>query len=180
MNQLGILVDLAHAGPRTTRDAIDVSERPIVISHANARALNDNPRNVPDDVLQALAARSGLIGITAYSPFVELKPGVRPTLDDVVTHVTYVAERFGVDTVALGSDLFEGESEVRFERFFRVRYPDVIRHYTMATVYAEGFTGAADYPRFTEALVARGFSDAEILKILGSNYLRVLGEVWRE
>ena len=179
MNHLGILVDLAHAGPRTTREAIDVSEKPIVVSHANARALTDNPRNVPDDVLKALASRRGLVGVTAFSPFVELKRGVRPSIMDVVTHIAYVAERFGIDTVALGSDLFEGESEVRFERFFRLRYPDVIGAYTIKTVYAEGFTGVADYPRLTEALVARGFADAEILKILGGNYLRLLGEVWK-
>lgn len=179
MNHLGIVVDLAHAGARTTRDAIDASERPIVVSHANARALNDHPRNVPDDVLKALGARGGLLGVTAYSPFVELTPGVRPTLDDVVTHVAHVAERAGAEAVGIGSDLFEGESPVRFERFFRVRYPDVIRHYTMATVYAEGFTRVDDFPRLTEALVRRGFGDDEIVGILGGNYLRVLRDVWR-
>jgi membrane dipeptidase len=179
MNHLGIVVDLAHAGARTARDAIDASAKPIVVSHANARALNDNPRNVPDDVLEALGARGGVIGITAYSPFVELKPGTRPTLDDVVTHIAHVAERAGVETVGIGTDLFEGESLVRFERFFRVRYPDVIRHYTMETVSAEGFTRVDDFPRLTEALVRRGFTDDEILGILGGNYQRVLRNVWR-
>jgi membrane dipeptidase len=179
LNHLGIVVDLAHAGARTTRDAIDASAKPILVSHANARTLNDNPRNVPDDVLKALGARGGLIGITAYSPFVELTPGVPPTLDDVVTHVAHVAERAGVQTVAIGSDLFEGESPVRFERFFRVRYPDVIRHYTRETVYAEGFTRVDDFPRLTEALVGRGFSDDEVVDILGGNYLRVLRETWK-
>jgi membrane dipeptidase len=179
LNHLGVVVDLAHAGPRTTRDAIDASAKPIIVSHANARALNDNPRNVPDDVLKALGARRGFIGMTAYSPFVELKPGVRPRLDDVVTHVAHVAERAGVETVGIGSDLFEGESPVRFERFFRVRYPDVIRHYTIDTVYAHGFTRVDEFPQLTEALVRRGFADDEIVGILGGNYLRVLRENWR-
>jgi len=178
MNHLGMVVDMAHAGARTAREAIECSEKPVIISHANVRRLNDHPRNVPDEVLKALGERGGLIGITAFAPFVELKPGRRPTVEDVVTHIAYVAERVGVDFVGVGSDLFEGESPVRFERFFRTRYPDVIRDYTIDTVYAEGFTTVDDFPCLTEALVARGFADGDILKILGGNYLRVFRDVW--
>jgi membrane dipeptidase len=179
LNHLGIVVDLAHAGPRTAREAINCSQAPVIVSHANVRSLTNNPRNVPDDVLKALAGRGGVVGITAYAPFCELKPGVRATLDDVVTHIAYVADHLGVDHVGIGSDFFEGESLVRFERFFRVRYPDVITHYSMDTVYAERFSGVADFPRMTEALVARGFSDEEVLKILGGNFFRVFTQAWK-
>ena len=120
-----------------------------------------------------------MVGVTAYAPFCELKPGVRPTLEDVVTHIAYVAEHMGVDHVGIGSDFFEGESLVRFERFFRVRYPEVTRHYTLDTVYAQGFTGVSDFPRMTGALVARGFSEEDVLKILGGNFLRVFRQVWK-
>ncbi len=180
MNHLGILVDLAHAGQTTAREAIDFSEKPAIVSHANVRVLTDHPRNVPDDVLKALAARGGVIGITAYGPFCELRPGVRPAIDDVVTHIAYVAEHVGVDHVAIGSDFFEGESPVRFERFFRVRYPDVVKGYSLDTVYAHGFAGVADFPSMTEALVSKGFSDDEVLKILGGNFLRVFRQSLEE
>jgi membrane dipeptidase len=179
MNHLGILIDLAHAGVRTARDTIALSDVPVIVSHANVRRLTDSPRNVPDEVLKDLAARRGAIGITAYAPFCEARRGTRPSLKEVVDHVAYVADLVGVDHVGIGSDFFEGESLVRFERFFRVRYPDVIRHYTLETVYAEGFDGVARFPRLTEALVARGFGDADVLKILGGNFLRVFDAAWK-
>jgi membrane dipeptidase len=179
MNHVGIAIDLAHAGPRTIQETVELSEQPVIVSHANVRRLTDSPRNLSDDVLKTLASRQGVVGITAYSPFCEAKAGVRPTLTEVVDHIVYVADLVGVDHVGVGSDFFEGESLVRFEHLFRVRYPDVIRHYTLDTVYAEGFDGVACFPRLTEALVDRGLPDGDILKVLGGNFLRVFREVWK-
>ena len=179
MNHLGIVVDLAHAGARTSQEVIDLSAQPVIVSHANVRRLTDSPRNLFDDVLKNLAGKRGVVGITAYSPFCEAKPGVRPTIKEVVDHIAYVADLVGIDHVGVGSDFFEGESLVRFEHLFRVRYPDVIRQYTLETVYADGFDGVACFPRLTEALVERGFSDDDILKILGGNFLRVFLQVWK-
>jgi membrane dipeptidase len=178
LNHLGILVDLAHAGPRTAREAIEASTRPCVISHANARALRDNPRNVPDDVLRALAAGGGVLGVTAYAPFCETRPGVRPTLDDLVDHVQHVAGLVGIDHVGIGSDFFETESEIRFARFAR-SYPAATGVYTSpATVYVEGLERIDRFPRLTEALVRRGLADGDVLKVLGANFLRVFRQAW--
>ena len=179
MNHLGLLIDLAHAGHRTSLDVLDCSTAPVIVSHANARALSDNPRNLADDLIRALAERDGVVGVTAYSPFCETKPGTRPSLGDVIEHMAYLADLVGVGHVGIGSDFFEGESEVRFERFFRVRYPEVIRHYTLGTVYAEGFDGVACFPRLTEGLVQRGFAEREVRQILGENFLRVFRKVWK-
>lgn len=179
MNHLGLLIDLAHAGQRTSLDVLHFSSVPVVVSHANVRALCDNPRNLTDEQLRALAAQDGVVGITAYSPFCETKPGIRPTLNEVIDHIAYVADLVGVEHVGIGSDLFEGESEVRFERFFRIRYPEVIRQYTMETVYADGFDGVACFPRLTDGLVKRRFRDGEVSKILGENFLRVFRKVWK-
>ena len=82
--------------------------------------------------------------------------------------------------MGIGSDFFEGEAEVRFEKFFRVRYPDVIRHYTLDTVYTEGFSRVTDWPCITPALVKKGFSEDEVKKILGGNFLRVFRQVWKD
>jgi len=175
-----MVVDLAHAGPRTAREAIEFARRTPVITHANVRALRQHPRNVPDEVLAALAARGGVIGITAYAPFSEKVPKRRPTLDDMIDHIAYVADRWGVDHVGLGSDFFEGESWVRFERFFRRRYPAIVGDYDINTVYVEGFERANDYPALPAALRRRGFGEADIAKVLGGNFVRVFNEVWGE
>jgi membrane dipeptidase len=179
MNHLGLVVDLAHAGERTARDTIEFSSNPVIVSHANVRALCDNPRNLRDDVIRALANRGGVVGLTAYAPFCEKKPGVRPSLTDLVDHMAYVADLVGTAHVAIGSDFFEGESLVRFERFFRVRYPEIIRHYTLETVYVEGFGGVASFPQLTRELVRRGFSRDDVFRILGQNLLRVFRQVWK-
>jgi membrane dipeptidase len=174
----GMALDLAHAGHNTALQAIEFAERPPIISHANARALCDHPRNARDDVLKALAAKGGVIGITAYAPFCETTPGRRPTIDDYISHISYVAERVGIDHVGVGSDFFEGESVIRFERFFRRRYPAVVRNYTIDTVYAEGFETVGDFAALPDALRSRGFSEEDVRKVLGGNFLRVFGQVW--
>ena len=173
-----MVVDLAHAGARTAREAIEFTSRTPVITHANVRALRQHPRNAPDDVLAALASRGGVIGITAYAPFNEKTPGQRPTLDDMIDHIAYVADNWGIDHVGLGSDFFEGESWVRFERFFRRRYPAIVGDYTIDTVYVEGFERANDYPALPAALRRRGFTEPDIAKVLGGNFLRVFTDVW--
>jgi membrane dipeptidase len=173
-----MIVDLAHAGQRTARDAIEFSRGTPIISHANVRALRDHPRNIADDVLACLANRGGVVGITAYAPFCEKRLNHRPTLDDFIDHVVYIGERFGIDHVGIGSDFFEGESFIRFERFFRRRYPAIVGKYTMNSVYAEGFGVVDDFAVLPAALKRRGFTDLDLEKVLGGNFLRVFREVW--
>ncbi len=175
-----MVVDLAHAGARTAREAIEFTSRIPVITHANVRALREHPRNAPDYVLAALAARGGVIGITAYAPFCEKAPGQRPVLDDLIDHIAYVADRWGIESVGVGSDFFEGESWIRFERFFRRRYPAIVGNYTIDTVYTEGFGRVDDFPALVAALRRRGFGEADIVKVLGGNFLRVFDQVWGE
>jgi membrane dipeptidase len=177
MNDVGIVVDVAHAGVRTALDAANRSAKPILISHANARALCDNPRNVPDEVLHALAKNGGVIGISAYSPFSETTPGVRPKLDDMIDHIVHVAETVGIDHVGLGTDFFEAESEVRFAINAR-RYPDMRRGYSHEDIYVEGFQRVDHFPALTARLVERGFSEKDIHKVLGGNLVRLFGACW--
>lgn len=174
-----MVVDLAHAGARTAQEAIEFARGVPVITHANARGVSNHPRNAPDDVLAALAARGGVIGVTAYAPFCEKQKGKRPSLDDVIDHIAYIAERWGIDHVGLGSDFFEGESLIRFERFFRRRYPAIVGDYTLDTIYAQGFGCVDDLPLLRPALRRRGFTDPEIAKVLGGNFLRVFASVWK-
>ena len=178
MNHVGMLVDLAHAGERTALDAIGLSASTVICSHANARALTPNARNWTDDMIRALAGHGGVLGISAYAPFCEPAEGKRPVLDDMVDHIAYVADLVGTAHVGIGSDFFEAESPVRMERFFRVRYPAMIRGYDLDTVYMDEFRRVEHLPRLTRRLLERGFSAEEVSGILGGNFQRVFAEVW--
>jgi membrane dipeptidase len=178
INECGMLVDLAHAGQTTALQAIDFSSKAPIVSHANARTLTDHPRNLRDDVLRALSAKGGVVGITAYAPFCENRHGTRPTMNDFLSHVAYVADLVGVDHVGIGSDFFEAESPIRFERYFRRRYPAIVGQYTIDTVYAQGFERVDDFAALPAALRSRGFSDGDVRKILGGNFMRVFGQSW--
>jgi membrane dipeptidase len=178
MNRIGMLVDVAHAGQKTVRDAVECSQTPIIISHANARGLTDHPRNATDDTLKALAKRGGVIGVTAYAPFCQPASGGQPDVGDVVDHIAYIADLVGIDHVGIGSDHFEMESEVRYAAF-ATHFPASQRGFTRETVYARDMERVDHFPRLTEALLARDFSEEDIGKVLGGNHLRLFGEVWR-
>jgi membrane dipeptidase len=178
MNRVGILVDLAHAGERTALETFELSDAPCIISHANVRALADHPRNATDRMLRALAAKGGVIGITAYAPFIRDHSQGRPTIEQMVDHVCYVADLVGIDHVGIGTDHFESESEVRYVAF-TTWFPGSQRGYSREDVNVQGFERVDDWPRLTEALLRRGCSDADTLKVLGGNHLRVFRAAWR-
>jgi membrane dipeptidase len=178
MNRIGLLVDLAHGSMRSAHDAIEVSEVPIIISHANARAMTPHRRNVTDEVIRALAARGGVLGITFYSPFCQTEPGRHPSVTEVADHIAYVADLVGVDHVGIGSDHFESESEVRYAAFGS-QFADTQRGFTRETVYAAGVERVELLPNLTAELLRRGFSDGDVLKILGGNHLRLFKAVWK-
>lgn len=177
LNRVGILVDLAHSGMRTALDAFEHSSKPCIVSHANARGLTDHARNVTDEVIRALAKRGGVIGITAYSPFCQKSGSGRPSTTEVVDHIAYVADLVGIDHVGIGSDQFEAESEVRYAAF-GTQFPTTQRGFTRETVYATGLERVDCLPNLTIEMAARGFSDEDILKVLGGNFLRLFRDVW--
>jgi len=179
INECGMIVDLAHAGQATALQAIEFCAKPPIVSHANACAVTDHPRNLRDEVLRALAAKGGVVGITAYAPFCETRRGTRPTIDDFMSHIAYVADLIGVDHVGIGSDFFEGESPIRFERYFRRRYPAIVGHYTIDSVYAQGFERVDDFAVLPASLRRRGFGEEDVRKIVGGNFMRVFGQCWQ-
>lgn len=178
MNRIGILVDLAHAGMRTATEALERSAKPCIISHANARAVTDHPRNVTDAVIRMLAARNGVIGVTFYAPFCQKRGGGHPTTDDVIDHIVYIADLVGIDHVGLGTDQFESESEVRYAAF-GTQFADTHRGFTRDKVYVGGLERVELLPNLSLALATRGFADKDILKVLGGNHMRLFRDVWR-
>lgn len=152
MNRLGILVDMSHAGEKSFYDALDISEMPIVCSHSSARALCDHPRNLTDDQMRALAAKGGVAQTTIYNGF--LRKDSEATILDVIEHLEHAIQVMGIDHVGLGTD-FDGDGGVR------------------------GLADASELINFTRQLLARRYSEQDIQKIWGGNFLRVMAEAQR-
>jgi membrane dipeptidase len=174
-NRLGIVVDCSHVGIRTTLDAAKASAQPIVISHTAVRALTDNPRCVTDAQIEAVAQTGGVVGITAYAPFIRYDR--RPTLDDYVDHFDHVIAQVGIDHVAFATDWFDGKTKTNWATPWY--YPEVTRGTAYDALGLDGFGKRTDLPNLVAKLQARGRSAADIAKILGGNYLRVLQTVWK-
>jgi membrane dipeptidase len=163
MNRTGMAVDVSHCSERTCLDAFAASRKPVLITHSNCRALADHPRCKSDTVIRAMAARGGVMGITAVAAFVS--PRRPATVEDVLNHFDRVARLVGVEHLGLGSDADPDTADPRSGRV-RVRY-DV-----------RGLTPARRVFDLTEGLIRRGYSDAAIELILGGNFQRALTEIW--
>ena len=151
MNELGIMVDLSHAHEKSFYDALDISRLPIVCSHSSARALCDHPRNLTDDQMRALARKGGVCQITLYPGFLKSQAS-EATILDAMAHLDHAIGVMGVDHVGLGTD-FDGDGGV------------------------PGLADASELTNFTRQLLARRFSEDDIQKIWGGNFLRVMEEV---
>lgn len=150
MNRLGIMVDLSHAGEKSFYDALELSSQPIVCSHSSCRALCDHPRNLTDEQMRALAAKGGVMQITLYNGFL-VRDG-EATIHDAMRHLEHAIEVMGIDHVGLGTD-FDGDGGVR------------------------GLASASELSLFTRQLLAHGYSETDIRKIWGGNFLRVMEQV---
>ena len=150
MNRLGIMVDLSHGGEKSFYDALEISRTPIVCSHSSSRALCDVPRNLTDDQMRALAAHGGVAHTTLYHGFLQ-KDGEADILD-AIAHLEHAIDVMGIDHVGLGTD-FDGDGGIR------------------------GLADSSELINFTIQLLRRKYSEQDIAKIWGGNWLRVMTQV---
>ncbi len=176
MNRTGIMIDLSHVGPKTSKQAIIASAKPVCYSHCLPSGLKEHPRNKSDEQLRFIASRGGFIGVTMFPPF--LKRGIDATVDDYVEAIAYVINVAGEDCVGFGTDFTQGYGDSFFDwithdkgrhrrltEFGTVRNPDGIR-----TI--------AEIPNLTAAMQSAGWTEPRIRKVIGGNWLRIFKEVW--
>lgn len=183
MNKIGVIPDLSHVGRQTFFDVMEVTSKPVLVTHSNAAALMKHPRNLDDDQMEAVKQNGGVIGVNFYSGFLdpdfdkkvhdayckyvgddaerlstdekfysmplEGQEEVRPPLSILLDHIDYLVSKAGVDHVAIGSD-FDGVGSTPQE-----------------------LNDVSDFPVLTKALLDRGYSQADVRKIMGENFMRV-------
>jgi membrane dipeptidase len=161
MNELGMAVDVSHCADRTTLDAIELSSKPVLVTHSNCRALVGSLRCKTDQTIRKMASKGGVMGITLVRGFVH--PNGPASIEDVADHIDHVASIAGIEHVGLGTDVdLEGRDPAASARRYDldgVRYPKKIFD-------------------LTEALVRRKYSRESIGLVLGKNFQRALGEIW--
>ena len=189
-NRLGLLLDCSHVGARSAMEIIERSRQPVVFSHSGADAVSPNPRNADDARIKACAAGGGVVGLSPWGPMI-LKKGQtkRPTVDDFIDHIDHAAQLAGsVDHIGIGTDMSLGtypehapdpwgapalkDVAGAYDKFVTANFRSPLR-------MAEGFSQYAEVVHFAERLERRGYKDPDVRKILGENFLRVFGQVWR-
>jgi membrane dipeptidase len=169
MERLGILMDVSHLGAAGVDHVLKLATKPVVASHSNSRRVFDIHRNLTDVHIQGIAQTGGVIGLNLLPGIVNSR---KPTGEGLLEQVDHIVEVAGVDHVGIGSDFIVD--------YYRDRYPDsiqIVLEGIDARAEIAGLARSSDLPRFTELLIDHGYSENDVRKILGENFLRVLRSV---
>jgi membrane dipeptidase len=162
---LGMVVDLAHASPRTLADVLARAPRgSAFVSHASCRAIYDHRRNLTDDQLTAVAERGGIVCLMPHPLVVD---PARPTLEHFVDHIEHAVSVIGIDRIGLGGDFLQQIAR-------SLHWVGHVVEGVQVDATLEGLEGPRDYPRLFEALRTRGYSQSDVEAIAGGNLLRFL------
>ena len=181
MNKLGIAIDVSHSGDQTSLDTIQASEKPIFITHAGARALWDTKRMKPDEVIKAMAAKGGVIGIEAAPHTTLTKKHPKHNIESYMEHFEYCADLVGIDHVAFGPDTLFGDHVGLHHYFAKQLSIGAARGQQQfeEVEFVDGIENPAEaFPNIVRWLVKHDYSDGDIAKAVGGNVMRVLEEAW--
>jgi len=181
MNKLGIAIDVSHSGDQTSLDTIEASEKPIFITHAGARGLWNTKRMKPDEVLKAMAAKGGVIGIEAAPHTTLTKKHPKHSIESFMEHFEYCAALIGIDHVAFGPDTLFGD-HVGLHHYYakQLSIGSINRGVQYEEVeYVDGVENPGEaFPNIVRWMVKHDYSDGDIGKAIGGNVKRVLEEAW--
>ncbi len=196
-NRLGLLLDCTHIGRRASLEITDRSRQPVVFSHSNVKAVADNLRNIDDEQIKACVATGGVIGTVPYGP-IALKRGgkERPNIEEYSENIDYIAQLVGsTDNIGIGTDFSFGSFPLDHHRenpwgdAYRVgkdevwgaynRLPGMTTRTTSPERYVAGFSSYPEVLNLVHVLQRRGYSNQDVSKILGENFLRVFAQVWK-
>jgi membrane dipeptidase len=178
MNKVGMAIDVSHCGDRTTLDAFEVSKKPVLVTHSNARALaNGHPRDKSDEAIRAVGKAGSVMGITGVRMFVRDKEPT--TIEHYLDHFDHVAKLIGPEHLGVGSDIdLDGYDDMPPEQNKQLRAGYKGSYGFREKIDIEG----VDHPKrmfdLTEGLIRRKYTDAQIEGILGGNFKRVLTQIW--
>ena len=179
MNDIGILIDLSHVGDRTTLETIEISEAPVAITHSNARSMDNHPRNKTDETIKLLAEKGGIIGSNGFPMF--FPNGFKSTLNDYLDRIEYLLQLVGPDHVAIGSDLCEQQPRSWFRWLFSSQGtipPLHVEKTPEPYTHLHGFSSALEFGNLSSGLLDRGYSEEDIRKIMGENWMNLFRRVW--
>ena len=170
MNRLGMMVDVSHCSDQTTWDILEGASRPIIASHSNARALRDHPRNLTDEMIRAIAATGGLVGVVAVAGYIsDSEASVTRWAD----HVDHIVNLVGIDHVGIGCDFYEEIEAMGASQDIPAWGP----RGGLGQLTVEGMRTWADLPGLTAELLRRGYVEFDLQKIYRKNFARVMRDV---
>ena len=164
MDRLGMLIDLAHISRPGWFDVLEVASGPVCCTHSNCKKIYHHFRTIDDEQIKALAQTGGVLGVNAIATMVSKDP----TLDKLVDHISHIADLVGIDHVGLGLDFVKDDGPL---------YPEDEIFGVGENRLIPDFENEDDFPNITECLVRRGYSNEDITKVLGGNFLRLLKAV---
>ena len=178
MNRVGVLCDLSHVGAKTSTEVIVESKKPVCYSHCLPSGLKQHPRNKSDEELKFIADHGGFVGVTMFAPF--LKKGINSTIEDYVEAIEYVFNLVGEDQIGIGTDFTQGQDQAFFEWLTHDKgYARRLTNFG-EIINPKGIRTLGEFPNLTEALLKHGFTEPQVRKIMGENWVRILSDVWGE
>jgi len=183
LNEARVIVDCSHTGLRTALEAVEYSSAPVILSHANVASVHQSPRNVSNQLIDAIAQSGGVVGVAGFPAFVGATTS--PTLDQFIAHIDAIVQRVGIDHAGLGIDYYWGQAGVATDEEAMATYKEAVAEGRWSTAYPPpphhypaGIETPRTLPNLTRRLLARGYRESDVRKILGANWLRVMRNVW--